>query len=111
MKKTFVALVISVAGSAYAVEPQTHVHHVVVVPAIKKPKLLRSNPHRLTAIRFQDVDPKDAPDDEYLCSSMIRRPKLVHSKDQDDVPISDYAKTRLLLARHFALKRHRERWA
>lgn len=109
MKKTVIALMISITGSAYAVEPQSHVHHVVPVPAIKKVKLLRSNPYRLTAIRFRDVDPVDAPDDEYLCSSTVRRPKVVHVDDNDD--ISSYAETRLLLARHFAMKRYRERWS
>lgn len=74
-----------------------------------KVKLLRSNPHRLTAIRFQDVDPLDAPDDEFLCSSTSRRPKVVHVQNwNDDDPISSYAETRLLLARHFAVKRHRD---
>ena len=75
-----------------------------------KVKLLRSNPHRLTAIRFGHVNPIDAPDDEYLCSTVARRLKVVHEPVEDE-SISSYAETRLLLARHFAMKRYRERWA
>lgn len=82
--------------------------HPVRIPP--KVKLLRSNPHRLTAIRFQDVDPVDAPDDEYIINTQARRPKVAPLAPWDDgEPISSYAQTRLLLARHFALKRHRER--
>ena len=83
-------------------------HHVKIP---QKVKLLRSNPHRLTAIRFQDVDPLDAPDDEYILNTAQRRLKPVPVTPWDDgEPISSYAETRLLLARHFALKRHRETW-
>lgn len=74
----------------------------------RKPKLLRSNPHRLTAIRFQDVDPLDAPDDEYLCSA-VSRPRVVHDPETDDV--SDLVKTRLFIARMRALQRYRENWS
>ena len=73
-----------------------------------KVKLLRSNPHRLTAIRFQDVDPLDAPDDEYLCSA-VSRPRVVHEPETDDV--SDLVKTRLFIARMRALQRYRENWS
>ena len=83
------------------------VHHVRIPPKVK---LLRSNPHRFTAIRFQDVDPVDAPDDEYVLNTQARRPKVAPLAVWDDgEPISDYAETRLLLARYFAIKRHRER--
>ena len=75
----------------------------------RKPKLLRSNPHRLTSVRFQGTNPYDAPDDEYLCASSVRRPKVVHEPIKDD--ISDYAKTRLLIARTLAMKKYREKWA
>ena len=81
-------------------------HHVKIPPKVK---LLRSNPHRLTAIRFRDADPVDAPDDEYLINTQARRPKIVPLAAWDDgEPISSYAETRLLLARHFAMKRYRE---
>ena len=82
-------------------------HHVKIPPKVK---LLRSNPHRLTAIRFQDVDPVDAPDDEYLINTQARRPQVAPLAAWDDgEPISSYAETRLLLARYFAIQRYRER--
>ena len=69
--------------------------------AIKKPKLLRSNPHRYTAINFAGVDPWDAVDDEDIMPQRRYRFKLEH--DVDDV--SDYVKIRLLVARTRALKK------
>ena len=93
-------------GKIRTVIKNESVHHVRIPPKIK---LLRSNPHRLTAIRFQDVDPIDAPDDEYIVNTPTRRPKVAPLAPWDDgEPISSYAETRLLLARHFALKRARE---
>jgi hypothetical protein len=94
-------------GKTQIVTKRESGHHVKIPPKVK---LLRSNPYRLTAIRFQDVDPVDAPDDEYLCSTVGRRPKVVH-EDVDSEPISSYAETRLLLARHFAMKRYQETWS
>ena len=77
-------------------------------PAIKKLKLLRSNPTRFTLIRFQGTNPYDAPDDEYLCANSLRRPKIIHDQDNPDEELSDYVTTRLLIARVLALKRYRE---
>jgi hypothetical protein len=77
-------------------------------PAIKKLKLLRSNPTRFTLIRFQGTNPYEAPDDEYLCSSTSRRPKIVHDQINTDEELSDYVTDRLLIARVLALKRYRE---
>jgi hypothetical protein len=95
------------AGKIRTVIKKESAHHVRIPPKVK---LLRSNPHRLTAIRFQDVDPIDAPDDEYMVPGTARRPKVAPLAAWDDgEPISSYAETRLLLARHFALKRARER--
>lgn len=82
-------------------------HHVKIPPKVK---LLRSNPYRLTAIRFRGADPIDTPDDEYLCASNGRRLKVIH-EDTKDEKISSYAETRLLLARHFAMRKYRETWA
>ena len=82
--------------------------HPVRIPP--KVKLLRSNPHRFTAIRLGHANPVDAPDDEYVLNTQARRPKVAPLAPWDDgEPISDYAATRLLIARHFALKRVRER--
>ena len=91
---------------------RTATKNVLVQPVRIPPKikLLRSNPHRLTAIRFGHVNPMDAPDDEYILNTQARRPKVAPLAPWDDgEPISSYAETRLLLARHFALKRARER--
>ena len=91
---------------------RTVTKNVLVQPVRIPPKikLLRSNPHRLTAIRFGHVNPVDAPDDEYIINTPARRPKVAPLAAWDDgEPISSYAETRLLLARHFALKRARER--
>ena len=90
-------------GKIRTVTKKESVHHVRIPPKVK---LLRSNPHRLTAIRFQDVDPVDAPDDEYILNTQVRRPKIAPLAPWDDgEPISSYAQTRLLLARHFAMKK------
>lgn len=91
---------------------RTATKNVLVQPVRIPPKikLLRSNPHRLTAIRFGHVNPADAPDDEYILNTQARRPKVAPLAAWDDgEPISDYAQTRLTLARYFAVKRHRER--
>jgi hypothetical protein len=69
---------------------------------IKKPKLLRSNPHRYTAINFAGVDPWDAVDDEDIMPQRRYRFKL-EPNDSDEV--SDYIKIRLLIARTKALKK------
>ena len=95
-------------GKIQIVTKSESARHVKIPPKVK---LLRSNPHRLTAIRFQDVDPVDAPDDEYLINTQARRPKVTPLAVWDDgEPISSYAETRLLLARHFAMKRYKEKW-
>ena len=72
---------------------------------IKKPKLLRSNPHRYTAINFAGVDPWDAVDDEDIIPQRRYRFKLEHNNVDD---VSDYVKIRLLIARTKALKKFAE---
>lgn len=94
-------------GKIRTVIKRESAHHVRIPPKVK---LLRSNPHRLTAIRFRDADPVDAPDDEYIINTQVRRLEPAPLAPWDDgEPISSYAETRLLLARHFAVKRARER--
>jgi len=74
-----------------------------------KPKLLRSNPHRFTAIRLANYDPYVAPDDEDLCACSARRPRVPEFEpDEDDEELSDYVKTRLLIARLLAMKKYQE---
>lgn len=77
-------------------------------PRVPKIKLLRSNPHRFTAIRLQGTDPYDAPDDDHICSGSTRRPKLAPPADSDDDDVSDYVAVRLAVARARAMARYRE---
>jgi hypothetical protein len=79
------------------------------LPRVPRVKLLRSNPHRFTAIRFQGTDPYDAPDDDFLCSSSARRPKVAPIQvDDSDDELSDYVQVRLAVARARAMARYRE---
>ena len=75
-----------------------------------KPKLLRSNPNRFTSIRLQGTNPYDAPDDEFLCSSQARKPRVQPFQPDldDDEELSDYVKFRLLVARVRALQKYQE---
>lgn len=75
-------------------------------PVIKKVKLLRSNPHRFTAIRLANLNPADVVDDEDLIPQKRYRSRLEQEIDDND--ISDYAKTRLFLARSLALRKYLE---
>jgi hypothetical protein len=77
-------------------------------PRVPKVKLLRSNPHRFTAIRLQGTNPYDAPDDEFLCSSTSRRPKVAPLADPLDDELSEYVQVRLAVARARAMARYRE---
>jgi hypothetical protein len=77
-------------------------------PRVPKIKLLRSNPHRFTAIRLQGTDPYDAPDDDYICSGSVRRPKVAPPADSADDELSEYVQVRLAVARARAMARYRE---
>lgn len=79
--------------------------HAIVKPMIKKVKLIRSNPHRFTAIRFAGTNPWAEIDDEDIIPQRRHRSKLEQEIDTD---LSDYVKTRLLIARTRALKRYLE---
>ena len=57
--------------------------HPVRIPP--KVKLLRSNPHRFTAIRFGNANPVDAPDDEYVLNTQARRPKVAPLAPWDEI--------------------------
>ena len=104
--KNLLIIVALVATSSWAQVP-VHVPNSNL-PRVPKAKLLRSNPHRLAAIRTQGTNPYDAPDDEFLCSSSVRRPKV--SKpifDLDEEPLSDYVTVRLAVARARAMEKYR----
>lgn len=88
--------------SAQAAEPA--VRHM---PVIKKAKLLRSNPHRFTAINFAGVHPWDAADDEDIIPQRRYRFEL---KSDSDNELSDYVAVRLAVARARAMKKYQETW-
>jgi hypothetical protein len=92
----FVALSFSALAKPSPVSDAKH------TATIKKPKLLRSNPHRYTAINFAGVDPWDAVDDEDIMPQRRYRFKLEPNESDE---LSDYVKIRLLIARSRALKK------
>jgi len=109
--KHFLIIAVIVSVTAWAQVPvhistdsPTRAHQ----PRVPRIKLLRSNPHRFTAIRLQGTNPYDAPDDEFLCSSTSRRPKLAPPTDSVDDELSAYVQVRLAVARARAMARYRE---
>ena len=111
--KHFLIIAAIVSVTAWAQVP-VHVskdlHTRAHQPRVPRVKLLRSNPHRFTAIRLQGTNPYDAPDDEFLCSSTSRRPKVTPPPpvDELDDKLSDYVQVRLAVARARAMARYRE---
>lgn len=79
--------------------------HAIVKPVIRKVKLLRSNPHRYTAIHVAGEDPTTEIDDEDIIPERRHRSRLEQEIDTD---VSDYVKARLLIARAKALKKFAE---
>ena len=77
----------------------------VIRPAIKKVKLLRSNPHRFSAIRFANMNPADVVDDEDIIPQQRYRSKL---EEEIDDNVSDYVAMRLFIARTLALQKYLE---
>lgn len=74
---------------------------------IRKPKLLRSNPTRLSLI----VNGNNFGffiDDEGILSG-YRTPRVIKPILTDD-DLSDYVKLRLFLARELAIRRYHEKW-
>ena len=82
------------------------VRPVVQLPA--KPKFIRSNPHRFTAIRFANGDPWAVPDDEDIVLDR-HRAVLTKARLLDDSVSPDIAR-RLAQAREAALAKYRETW-
>jgi hypothetical protein len=108
-------LAILIAVSVFAIEPasaSTTTKHDVTrahLPRVPRVKLLRSNPHRFTAIRLHGTDPYDAPDDDFLCASSARKPKVTNPNPvDDDEELSDYVAVRLAVARARAMQKYRE---
>jgi hypothetical protein len=76
---------------------------------IKKPKLLRSNPYRLIAIRTWGLDPNQVlvSDEDILVNS--RRIILkIETSLNDNEELTDYVKLRLFLAREIAMSKYKE---
>jgi len=100
------AFAVGPAIATVAIKPDTA---KTPLPRVPRVKLLRSNPHRFTAIRLQGTDPYDAPDDDFLCASSARKPKVVKPEPADDnEELSDYVTVRLAVARARAMQRYRE---
>jgi hypothetical protein len=76
---------------------------------IKKPKLLRSNPYRLIAIRTWGLDPNNVliGDEDILVNSRRIILKIETSLTNDE-ELTDYVKLRLFLAREMAMSKYRE---
>jgi hypothetical protein len=76
---------------------------------IKKPKLLRSNPYRLSAIRTLGLDPNNVliGDEDILVNSRRIILKIETSLTNDE-ELTDYVKLRLFLAREMAMSKYRE---
>jgi hypothetical protein len=76
---------------------------------IKKPKLLRSNPYRLIAIRTWGLDPNQVlVDDEDILVNSRRIILKIENSLHDDEDLTDYVQLRLFLARELAMSKYRE---
>ena len=76
-------------------------------PWIRKPKLLRSNPLRLSLIRG-GVDPSCVPVDDEDVYVGFRRPSLVDQAKDNDEPLPEHIQWKLFLIRQLALAKYRE---
>jgi hypothetical protein len=78
-------------------------------PTIKKPKLLRSNPYRLIAIKTWGLDPNNVliGDEDILVNSRRIILKIQTSLINDE-ELTDYVKVRLFLARELAMSKYRK---
>lgn len=104
----FLIIVALVSTTAWAQVPVHLSDTYSARPRIPRIKLLRSNPHRFTAIRLQGTDPYDAPDDDFICGGTSRRPKVVNPNNLSDDEVSDYVAVRLAVARARAMQKYRE---
>jgi hypothetical protein len=76
---------------------------------IKKPKLLRSNPYRLTSIRTLGIDPNLVlVDDEDILVNSRRIILKIETSLHDNEDLTDYVNLRLFLARKLAMSKYRE---
>jgi len=106
--KQILIIVALLSTSAFAQVPIHVSSDPVARPRVPRVKLFRANPHRFTAIRLQGTDPYDAPDDDYICTNLNRRPKVSPPADSADDELSPYVQVRLAVARARAMARYRE---
>jgi hypothetical protein len=99
--RIIIAFVLAVLAFSVQAKP-ANLSETKPTVSIKKPKLLRSNPHRYTTITFAGVNPWDAVDDEDIIPQRRYRFKLEPAESDD---VSDYIQLRLLVARTKALKK------
>ena len=104
----FLIIAALVATGAWAHVPVHMNTDQVARPRVPRVKLFRANPHRFTAIRLQGTDPYDAPDDDYICTNLNRRPKVAPPADSANDELSPYVQVRLAVARARAMARYRE---
>lgn len=77
---------------------------------IKKPKLLRSNPTRLSLLNAQDNDDDLSFDDDSLITGYRRRDLDKSAKLVPQDELSEHVKFRLFLARQLAMMKYKEKW-
>ena len=89
------------------IKVQQHLHPLR--QTIRKPKLLRSNPSRLSLLINGD-DFGFFIDDEGILSGyrLPKNSKLDELTENDD--LSDYVRLRLFIARELAMKKYKEKW-
>jgi len=108
MKSLIAFVLVGLAFSVGAAEPVHVTQAGIVKKSIpRKPKLLRSNPHHKVLLVISDEDPNEIDDGEL--APFYRRPKLIPDSESDQ--LSDFAQTRLLIARARALAKYRETWS
>jgi hypothetical protein len=76
-----------------------------------KPKLLRSNPHRVSLIFINGFDPLEIEiSDDFIYVGYTRRSdEFEFILEDDDEELSSYVKLRLFLARQMALRAYRKK--
>jgi len=79
----------------------------VKIRRIPKPKLFRSNPHKLITILINPDSDTYIDDDGII----IGRRRTVKVEEEKEVELSDYVKIRLALARMKAMEAYRQNYA
>ena len=91
-----------------ATQPKTATRNVpVLVKRIPKPKLFRSNPHRVAHFALIDDQDDIFVGDDDLATGYRRR-DLGKIEQQEEAPLPEHIRWRLFLARQMALLKHRE---